>query len=306
MPPAVPDLASALKDGQPDWDAIDFDVLCPRCGYNLRLLPEPRCPECGLTFEWTRLFDVARWESDFLFEHHWRQRPFRSWWVTFWRGLRPWPFWNAVSLHERIHVGPLAFLLLSSVVVFLLLLHGGALLAWLVCLGVSELLESLRGAGLTYGLRRLGDDMLNVATVPFYLGLIWATVPATLLGIELAATLLLCSLHQTLGRCRVRAVQVFRVAAYAATPTCAGWAVILLGHVVLQAVCRGTGVSATEVLPTLFVLMGLPLIYGVFLAAGLKQYLRPPRSWLLGLTAAFVGLLFAVTAYMTVIFGFRR
>ncbi len=25
------------------------DVFCPRCGYNLRGLPLPRCPECGLT-----------------------------------------------------------------------------------------------------------------------------------------------------------------------------------------------------------------------------------------------------------------
>ena len=36
-----------LTDGQPDWSAIDFEVRCGRCDYNLRMLPEPRCPECG-------------------------------------------------------------------------------------------------------------------------------------------------------------------------------------------------------------------------------------------------------------------
>ncbi len=25
--------------------------LCPKCGYSLRGLPEPRCPECGTAFE---------------------------------------------------------------------------------------------------------------------------------------------------------------------------------------------------------------------------------------------------------------
>ena len=39
-----------------DRDAIlafvrERDVLCPLCGYNLRNLPEPRCPECGRQLE---------------------------------------------------------------------------------------------------------------------------------------------------------------------------------------------------------------------------------------------------------------
>jgi len=44
--------ATAFRD-DPSYTALlfaflrDRDVPCPLCGYNLRALPEPRCPECG-------------------------------------------------------------------------------------------------------------------------------------------------------------------------------------------------------------------------------------------------------------------
>lgn len=44
----------------PDSGTAVRDVHCPRCGYNLRGLTVPRCPECGLAFEFAEL------ESGFL------------------------------------------------------------------------------------------------------------------------------------------------------------------------------------------------------------------------------------------------
>jgi hypothetical protein len=45
-------------------DAADQrNVFCPRCRYNLRGLPTPRCPECGLTFT------PAEWQTGVLREH---------------------------------------------------------------------------------------------------------------------------------------------------------------------------------------------------------------------------------------------
>lgn len=38
----------------------ESEVLCPRCGYNQRGLPQPRCPECGLAF------DAEMWSSGVL------------------------------------------------------------------------------------------------------------------------------------------------------------------------------------------------------------------------------------------------
>jgi len=33
----------------------DLALLCPSCGYDLRYLPQPRCPECGLAFDEAQL-----------------------------------------------------------------------------------------------------------------------------------------------------------------------------------------------------------------------------------------------------------
>ncbi len=35
------------------------DVFCPRCGYNLRAIPERRCPECGFGYDHAAIQAVA-------------------------------------------------------------------------------------------------------------------------------------------------------------------------------------------------------------------------------------------------------
>ncbi len=80
----------------PDWGSIDRPVPCPLCGYELRGLPEPRCPECGGRFEWAEVLDPKRQEHPYLFEHH----PERGLWSfrrTALGALRPRRFWT--SLH---------------------------------------------------------------------------------------------------------------------------------------------------------------------------------------------------------------
>jgi len=37
----------------PDWDTFPLDVACAECGQELRGQTEPRCPECGIEFEWS-------------------------------------------------------------------------------------------------------------------------------------------------------------------------------------------------------------------------------------------------------------
>lgn len=51
----------------PVGEAIEADVLCPRCSYNLRGLIQLRCPECGLTFAREDLDVEKRWQRG-LFE----------------------------------------------------------------------------------------------------------------------------------------------------------------------------------------------------------------------------------------------
>src|SRR3954468_19436061 len=71
----------------------DQDVLCPLCGYNLRGLPEARCPECGGQFDWPDLLDPTRRVHRYLFEHH----PERNIWSfirTMIGGITPRRFWR--------------------------------------------------------------------------------------------------------------------------------------------------------------------------------------------------------------------
>jgi hypothetical protein len=63
------------------------------CDYDLRGLPEPRCPECGFRFTWEELRDPRRGVHRYLFEHH-PQRNIKSFWRTFVGGLRPGKFWR--------------------------------------------------------------------------------------------------------------------------------------------------------------------------------------------------------------------
>ncbi len=80
----------------PDWHSIKEEVLCPLCEYDLQGLSEPRCPECGYTFQWQDLLDPTRRLHRYIFEHH-PEKGFRSFWKTTAGILRPRRFWR--SLH---------------------------------------------------------------------------------------------------------------------------------------------------------------------------------------------------------------
>ena len=51
---AQPTLPAGLPD---DW-RLDRDVACPDCGYNLRMMCAPRCPECGAVHRWQELLEI--------------------------------------------------------------------------------------------------------------------------------------------------------------------------------------------------------------------------------------------------------
>ena len=92
---------------------------CPLCGYDLRGLAEPRCPECGYRFAWADLTDPARRRHPFLFEHH----PERSAWSfarTLLGGLRPARFWSSIHPAQRSRVGRMALYCVGCNLVFLL------------------------------------------------------------------------------------------------------------------------------------------------------------------------------------------
>jgi hypothetical protein len=85
----------------PDWDAIERDVKCPLCDYNLRGLVEPRCPECGYAFGWKELLDDQLIDHPYLFEHY----PRRNLWSfrrTLAAGFKPRKFWTTLLPTHRV------------------------------------------------------------------------------------------------------------------------------------------------------------------------------------------------------------
>ena len=306
MQPVAPetdaDIEHWLDGDQPKWDAVDFELPCSRCGYDLRMLTLPRCPECGLQFAWRDIFEARRRRRhEFLFEYCWRDRPIRSWLLTAFRGLRPRRFWERTSIHEHVRKGPLLFFLVSAVPAFLLTMHAMAGLALLVFWLLDRTL-SARATGYfgTYvsPLAVLAQYARAVATLPVIAGLNYVCLAGAVLLDVVAATALLASLRQTLGRCRVRPVQVLRVAAYATVPAVAVTAVAVflcgVGAACLLAYGMPLGVALGNVLA-----FGLCVtIPGAYLGTGLRRYLQLPRPWLLGLTASAVAMLLTFTAVM--------
>ena len=109
--------------GPPDWSRIAEDWDCPRCGYILRGLERPLCPECGLQFEWAIVLDRRRRDHRYLYEHHNRRRRIRRFITTSFVALRPWAFWRDLHLEQRSYGGRLgAFFALSLMLVVLALL----------------------------------------------------------------------------------------------------------------------------------------------------------------------------------------
>src|SRR5438552_2015268 len=82
---------SALQSAAPPR-VEEQSLHCPLCGYDLRGLSQPRCPECGSRFEWAELRDPAKKLHPYLFEHH-PERNVSSFVQTFLGGLRPGKFW---------------------------------------------------------------------------------------------------------------------------------------------------------------------------------------------------------------------
>lgn len=116
-PTATPETTSS-----PDWAQIDEGIIsdCPLCGYNLRGLIQPRCPECGYRFDWNEMLDPNRRLHPYLFEHH----PLNKVWSfcrTLVGGLLPGRFWR--KLHPAQPSYPRRLALYGSLVGLLVTLY---------------------------------------------------------------------------------------------------------------------------------------------------------------------------------------
>jgi len=87
---------NATETPSPPAPVDGHSVLCPLCGYDLRGLIEPRCPECGYRFVWAELLDRKLNTHPYLFEHHPRNNIW-SFVRTAIGGLNPVRFWRTLQ-----------------------------------------------------------------------------------------------------------------------------------------------------------------------------------------------------------------
>ena len=105
----------------PDWSATTYDLACPRCGYNLRMLTVARCPECGLCFSWSEILRAAEDERNgsWTFEYRWHRKPLKAFIQTAGLCLLPWRLWRRLPLTSTPRVGPLLLLIPATALLFL-------------------------------------------------------------------------------------------------------------------------------------------------------------------------------------------
>lgn len=299
MPAAPPDVAHLLDNDAPAWARIDFDVLCSRCGYNLRTLTTPRCTECGLEFEWPHVLHQAGCRSEFLFEHNWRARPIRSLFDTIWRARNPWRFWRSVSIHDRVHPRPLIFMLLFSPVVMWLLLM--PLAAWMSSIlqwvWMTVLGGGISPSAITYfnsnptmvshPLEILCERLGNLSTSPLSSVLsVMVSWVAMVVG-HLAAMAMVLTLRTSFRRIRVRTVHILRVICYSAGPIGLWWALATVFAVFERTLNERREEWGLVLVPTMYVIPA-----AVYLAVGAKRYWGIAHAPLLGFLAYFAAMLF--------------
>lgn len=276
----------------PEWGNIHFDIYCSRCGYNLRMLEKPRCPECGLDFRWEDVLGAAGDRQADLFEYQCRKRPFRSWWSTFRRSFRPARFWAGVSMHGTIVPGPLWIHLLTAVPLFLL---GSTLVAELVGWLAGVVVNSPHSFGLTTAERLSQLEWLETYGKDYYKFFYYSRAYYFILSIALTANLLtpmlvLLCLHRTRTIHRIRPVQVLRAFAYAGPPSffIAG---VMNQAAIFSALVANYWAFEYPVLHYILIPAMTAVVPILFLRASLKHYLRIDRPFLTAFLSGTVGIL---------------
>jgi hypothetical protein len=204
----------------PNWSTVDREVACPLCGYNLRGLVEPRCPECGYRFDWEPLI-LPRPVHAHLFEHHPEQNV-RSFFRTMLAAtLRPDRFWTTLQPTDP----PRA----SRLLLYWLLAQSLMLLA-----ATAIVLRYTFEDRLYYvALAEWPDAMLKM---PWFKVIDLAIRHSHLLAAAvlvfwpiLTGLLVLAIFRTSLGRAKIRAAHVWRCAIYAGEAALLGSVFIVIG-----------------------------------------------------------------------------
>lgn len=329
MPSAIPTPESTnvrnVEVTAPDWNVVPFEVGCARCGHDLRGLTEPKCPACGLEFDWSKAVPIEQlvcrkcgyhlyglrdtrcpecgesftWNQvldDYhrrqkpLFEYRWREEPIRSlvrsWWLT----LRPGKLWRLIDIHDRPRVGPLLVILVVATIALTVV----DIVASFIEVAIAYWRFAREMAARGRSVPSLGGMLPTVAWLAWNNRLFFEFV--RIVGIWSFFTFVsLLVFQQSLRRCRVRTVHVFRVCVYAVIGVAPLVAAVFF---TTGAVLDGLDIYWIE---AQIATVALVLVVGfgaVSVGLGYRRYIRMPHSVGVVIAAHVMGLLASSIASM--------
>jgi hypothetical protein len=253
--------------GAPDWSALETDLRCPRCDYNLRMLTLPRCPECGLEFDWAELIAATARERECpIFEYQWRRRPVQSFLFTIWLAVQPWRLWRAIKLEFEPQLGALAALAAAAIV------------GMFLCSAAIRFSWQLAAVYKFGNPRGFWVVLHGIVDRSALLGVLQTRIAPLLIVLAAIAVY-----RFTLVRFRIRFVHLVRIAVLSWTGWI--WAGTLIGFPIylLSIILLLTTSAKQRYLPS-WTDDGLRVvsfgIYFVSLALAFRRYLRLRRAWL--------------------------
>lgn len=206
-------MADAQQPNQPpNWDEVSVDVLCPRCGYNLRTLTGYRCPECGLQLDWNDIVSAAyRVLENPLFEYQCATRPVRSFLLTAWRCLTPLRLWRGLAITDRPRIAPLVIFAVFCLLIRCVLPIWGAAGK----LAVNSYASYYHWGGLVYVVGEFLKDLRHLLEVSYSY---FFEAMCLYIAAAFCAYLWLQLFSQTIARYKIHAGQLARVTVYSIVP----------------------------------------------------------------------------------------
>jgi hypothetical protein len=288
----------------PNWAAIQEEIHCPLCEYNLRGLIKPRCLECGYAFIWAELLEIDRRLHPYLFEHH-PERPIWSFVKTVIGGLRPWKFWK--SMHPAQPCRPTRLMRFAAWMLVPVVLIWVALLGSVITERMSQhnRARQWERAFLTnpQTASEFKDHLKQIGGVEGYLD---RHYPITILGIiqhegdpsrimieyaspsimvvtwPIATLLALCVFEISRRRVKIARIHFVRAVVYSADLI--WWIGLIIFFITLLSIAAGFGLNvfiSRIVHPlTFLVIAGAAAViaFGVRLCFAYRRYLRFPHA----------------------------
>ncbi|MFQ5502554.1 MAG: hypothetical protein ACE5EQ_09680 [Phycisphaerae bacterium] len=291
-----------------DWDAVEEEIDCPLCDYNLRGLIESRCPECGYRFEWPDMLDPTRRLHPYLYEHH-PECGFKSFWRTARGGLRPRRFWRSLNPVQPSRPKRLMryWCLVASILILVFVIEMGIATAEMI--RDRKASHSFMVASITarYSQSHYSTLVKNYGSIQNYCESLYPTRPlvvirdlfsqpgpflivGAILGVPLTwpwlSFLALMVFQMSMKRARIKAIHVLRCTLYASDVIL--WLaithVVLILTVIVLLSTAGPGMRVMMATTVSFI-AAAPLIASYRLAVAYRFYLRFDRPVLTVLAA---------------------